>query len=272
MTFTLVMILAWYGHFHSGESFEHAGRYQEAAVEFEAALRDAQILQVPVTLNNLGVVYRTLGRPHDAEVCYRRAIAFYEPRPDLATALATTVENLAALHLDQGHLSKAAPLYLRSYEIRVRALPANDPAIAQSLQGMASLEHLRKRPKAAEEYYRRALAIQESAPTLHNLATLLAEAKRDAEARPLLERALAIYQQRPGHPDSAVILRRLAELDVRAGDPARASAEFEAALEICQLSLPPGHPQTRMILQAYEGFLKSRANYTIDAASLKRSK
>jgi Tfp pilus assembly protein PilF len=290
MTYTLWLILAWYSPFHNGELLERDGRFQEAAVQFEAALKTAQSLQTPVTLNNLGVVYRALGRPHDAEVSYRRAISFYEGRPELATALATTLENLAALYLSQGQLSKAEPLYRRSYETRLHALPKDDRAIAESLQGLASLEQERGHRQAAERYYREALAIRESAPALHNLATLLAEGKHDAEARGLYERALALYRATPGHPGEAVVLRHLAELDARSGDIAQARAEFERALAICENSLPAGHPQTGIILQAYGKFLKSRAMiakgdaivaasakssgeiYTIEAASLRTSR
>jgi len=65
----------------------------------------------------------------------------------------------------------------------------------------------------AEQYYREALAIHETAATLHNLGTLLAESGRIDEARELYVRAPATYRQRgSGHPDEATMLRHLAEL------------------------------------------------------------
>jgi tetratricopeptide (TPR) repeat protein len=259
----------WDTHFTRGEGFERAGRYEQAAREFESALHEAERgpedVKLPVTWNNLGVVYRALGRTHEAEACYLRAIAFYEKRTGFDAPLATALENLAALHLTLGALSKAEPLYRRSYEIRVKALPPAHPAIAQSLQGLAGLEQERHRPEKAEAYYRRALGIQESAfgsmspsiaPTLHNLASVLTETGRIDEARALYERTLAIYRAgMPGHPAEAVVLRHLAELDARGGDFSRADAKFQEALGICERTLPPGHPQAGAILQAYGYFL-----------------
>src|SRR4051812_47736665 len=103
----------WEARFSRGEALERSGRYESAAAAFEAALHQARGIQTPVTWNNLGVDYRAIGRHGDAERCYRRAIASYEQRPDLAAPLATTLQNLAALHLTLGQLSKAEPLYRR---------------------------------------------------------------------------------------------------------------------------------------------------------------
>jgi tetratricopeptide (TPR) repeat protein len=203
----------WEARFSRGEALEREGRYESAAAAFEGALQEAAGIQMPVTWNNLGVVYRALDRPRDAERCYRRAIAYYEQRPDLAAALATTLENLAALHLALGQLSKAEPLYRRSYEMRIRVLPPGHPAIAESLQGLGRLEQERRHTALAEKYYREALAIHGTAATLHNLGTLLASTGRVGEARELYERALAMYRQRgSAHPDEATVLRHLAEL------------------------------------------------------------
>lgn len=260
----------WENHFSRGEAFQRNGQYERAASEFESALQEARRdnpndVKVPVTWNNLGVVYRALGRTHDAERCYQQAIAFYEQQPSLATALATSLDNLATLQLTLGRPSKAESLYRRAYEIRSRLLPPADPAIAKSLQHLARLEDERRRPQQAEAYYRQALRIEESAfgpmstgvaPTLHNLATLLAETGRTDEARALYDRALAIYRASlPGHPAEAVVLRHLAELDTRAGAVSRADAEFQQALAICDRTLPPDHVQTGVILQAYGNFL-----------------
>jgi tetratricopeptide (TPR) repeat protein len=283
----------WDEHFSRGEESQRNGRYEQAAAEFEAALQelrgDAARRENPVdvrgavTWNNLGVVYSALGRTHEAESSYLRAIAFYENRPQFLSALAAPLDNLASLYLALGRVSKAEPLYRRCYEIRLRILPPNDPALGHSLHGLARLEHERRRPDRAEGFYRQALAIEESAygveslevaPTLHNLATLLAETSRADEARAFYNRALAIYRShRPGHPAEAVILRHLAELDAKAGSLALAESRFLQALAICESTLPPDHPQTGIILQAYGQLLrqarrKSESNKVIARANL----
>jgi tetratricopeptide (TPR) repeat protein len=262
----------WNAAFTRGEAFERSGRYEKAAEAFEEALAAAKRenpngVAVPVTCNNLGVIYRALGRSRDAERSYRSAIAYYESHTGLETSLATTLENLAALELTRGQLSKAEPLYRRSYEIRVGVLPPGDPAIGQSLQGLALLEHERRNFDRAEAYYREAIGIEEKAfgksapqlaPALHNLAALLAETGRNTEARILWERTLKIYRfSGATHPEEAVVLRHLAELDAAAGLRAEADAEFRSALAICEGNLPADHPQTGAILQAYGLFLKA---------------
>jgi len=211
----------WDTRFSRGEAYERAGRYEQAAQEFEASLRavPADDVRLPVTWNNLGVTCRELGRTDDAERYYRLAIAYYEKHAGLEGSLATTLQNLAALDLTLGHLAQAEPLYRRAYAIRRRILPADDPKIADSLQGLAQLEHARRHYAVAEVCYREALAIRETAPALHNYAMLLADTGRTAEARAAYERALAIYQAAgPGHPSEAVVRRHLAELEVVAAD------------------------------------------------------
>jgi Tfp pilus assembly protein PilF len=268
MNIALALLLVagsgWDAPFSRGEALERAGRYEQALIEFEAALaaaiaEDPNSVNVPVTWNNLGVVNRALGRTNDAERYYRLALVWYEKRPQFEEALATTLENLAVVELAAGRISKAEPLYRRSYEIRRGVLTPGDPAIAQSLHGLAELEYNRHRPAAAEAYYREALAIEEArlgresikiASTLHNLATVWAETGRTDEARAAYRRVLAIYRSAsPGHPSEAVVLRHLAELD-------SSEEEFREALEICARMLPPDHPQTGVILQAYGMFLR----------------
>src|SRR5215472_5284392 len=122
----------WDEHFSRGEESQRNGRYEQAAMEFEAALHSARRenpadVRVAVTWNNLGVVYNALGRTHEAENSYLKAIAFYEDRPQFLSALAAPLDNLASLYLGLGRFSKAEPLYRRCYEIRLRILPPNDP-------------------------------------------------------------------------------------------------------------------------------------------------
>ncbi len=180
--------------------------------------------------------------------------------------MATSLDNLGALYLTGGRISKAQALYRRSYEIRLRSFTPDDPALAKSLHGLARLAQERLNLEQAEELYRRALAIEESAygvasleiaPTLHNFASVLAESSREDEARALYDRALSIYRDRqPGHPEQAVVLRHLAELDARQGLLSQADSQFLQAIGICENTLPPGHQQTGIILQAYGRFLK----------------
>jgi Tfp pilus assembly protein PilF len=261
----------WERHFEQGRALERQGHYQAAATEFEAALALAKQPgsaeeDLPLTLHNLGVVYRELGRYPEAERCDRRAIAIFETQqPRHALELAGSLENLGALNLAVDRPSRAEPLFRRAYETFRDALGPADAKAGTSLHGLAQAAHRLHRYEAAEDYYRRAAAVLEGAlgkdalavaDVCHNWALLYRDTHRDTEARPLLERAAASYgRTSPDHPKLAIVLRNLAELEASAGNPVRAGELFERSLGICDASLPPDHPQTGIILQAYGNFL-----------------
>jgi tetratricopeptide (TPR) repeat protein len=261
----------WEARFHQGDALEREGQYAAASREFSAALAEAERLgpddwRLPLTLHNLGAVDRELGRYAEAEQCYRRAIAIWEQRhPKRTLELASSLYNLASLHLVLGRLSRAEPLYRRAYELRLAALGPEHRLTGVSLEGLAHLLQERHRYSEADELYARAAAILEGsfgpqstevANISHNRALLYRDQHRDAEALPLLRQAAAIYEKAaPSHPKLAIILRNLAELEASQGDMARAAELFTRAVQICTVSLPPGHPQTGIILAAYGKFL-----------------
>ena len=55
-------------------------------------------------------------------------------------AVATSLNNLAALYKTQGQYAKAAPLYTRALDIRVNALGLDHPDVATSLPNFHGLE------------------------------------------------------------------------------------------------------------------------------------
>jgi tetratricopeptide (TPR) repeat protein len=262
----------WEARFRDGETLDRAGRYAAAAPAFEAALAEAEHFpktdwRLPVTLHNLGVVYRQLARYTDAERCYRGAIDIFERwQPERKAERASSLYGLGALYLITGQLARAEPLYRQSYEVRLEALGPKHPLLGVSLQGVARVAQERRRFREAGEDYRQAAAIIESAhgsesrefaDLAHDWGMLYRDEGRDAEARPLLARAAAIYQRSaPEHPKLAVILRNLAELEAAAGNSEDAARLFEKSIGICGRSLPADHPQTGIILGAYANFLR----------------
>jgi tetratricopeptide (TPR) repeat protein len=262
----------WDTHFQSGETLDRAGRYAAAAAEFERALAEAEGFpktdwRFSVTLHNLGVVYRQLGRYPEAERCYRRAIEAFECcQVEHKAERASAFFELGALYLITSQVSRAEPLYRRSYDLRLEALGPDHPLVGVSLHGLARVAQERRKWRESEDYYRRAEKVLgkgygphsfEVADVLHNWSILLREEKRDDEARPLLERAITIYEQRaPVHPKMAVMLRNMAELEAATGNTAEAARLFGRAVSICDASLPADHPQTGIVLQAYASFLR----------------
>src|SRR5215471_15170880 len=86
---------SWTEHFHKGELLEREGNLARASTEFEIALREGSTdTELPLTLHNLGAVYRKMGRVNDAERCYVRAIELWTKQRPME--LAGTLNNLAA--------------------------------------------------------------------------------------------------------------------------------------------------------------------------------
>jgi tetratricopeptide (TPR) repeat protein len=261
----------WEQHFSNGEGLEHEGRHVAAGREFEAALSVAEQLgpdnrRLPVTLHNLGTIARELGRYSESERYYQRAVSIWETHhPQRLTELAGTLQNLGALNMVWGRFSRAETFYRRAYELRLGALGPEHPEVGASLHGLAELAMFQHHYTQAEELYPQAGKILEAAygadslriaDVWHNWGFLYSQMRRDEEARSLLDRAAAIYDKNvPGHPNMAVILVNLAELDMRAGDLTQAGTRLERSVRICESSLPPDHEQTGIILEAYGRFL-----------------
>jgi tetratricopeptide (TPR) repeat protein len=108
--------------------------------------------------------YYTSFRCADAEPLYKRSLAIKEKvlgpdHPFVATAL----NDLAALHADQGHYADAEPLFKRSLAILEKALGPGHPDVAQSLSNLAELYRRQGRDTDAEPLFKRSLAIREKA-------------------------------------------------------------------------------------------------------------
>ncbi len=300
----------WDRHFRQGEALQRQGEYTAALAEFEAALPAAERIgpndwMLPVTLHNLGAVCRELGRYDDAERFYRRAIGIFEAnQPQRRAELAGSLHELGTLNLMLGRLSQAESWYRKAYELRLAALGKTHALTGASLQALARVAQERHQFEKAEDLYRQAAGILESAngpgslvvaDVLHNWGMLYRAERRDPDARPLLERAATIYQAAaPAHPKLAIIWRNLAELEAASGNLARAADLFQRSVQLCETSLPPDHPQTGVILQAYAGFLyhakrkqeaavvaararsilannpRAADGFTVDAAALRR--
>ena len=214
-------------------------------------------LSIPMwhrSLNNLAMLYDSLGDYAKAEPLYKRALAIREKalgpeHPDVATSL----NNLATLYDTLGDYAKAEPLYKRALAIREKALGPEHPDVATSLNNLATLYETLGDYAKAEPLYKRALAIWEKALgpehpdvaiSLNNLALLYKTLGDYAKAEPLYKRALAIREKAlgPEHPDVANSLNNLAFLYKTLGDYAKAEPLYRRALVIREKALGPEHP------------------------------
>lgn len=260
------------------------GRYREAEPFYRRALRIEEGARpeghpaIARALSNLGTLYHAQGRYGRAEPLLKRALALFRAgRPEHHPDIATAMNNLAAVYVAQDRLGEAEPLYRKALAIRradpqepdgvaggplddaaaveqaLRAQP-NDgrPAVATSLNNLATLYHRQGRQADAERLLERAREIEESAlpeghpdraGTLANLGNLYRERGRPAEAESLLERALTIHKAvHPArHPDIGALLSDLGALHLDRGEPGAAADRLGEAVAV--FTAGPNRPE-----------------------------
>jgi tetratricopeptide (TPR) repeat protein len=172
-----------------------------------------------------------------------------------------------------GDYAQARPLYVRVLEIREKALGADHPGTAESLNNLALLLQAQGDLSGARPLFERALSIREkvfgsdhpvTAESLNNFAGLLRTRGNVTGARPLFERALEIREKMlgPQHPDTAVSLVNLASLLQAQGELVRARRLYRRALKILKKVLGPDHPDTAKAINNLAGLLQAQGNLT----------
>jgi tetratricopeptide (TPR) repeat protein len=178
----------------------------------------------------------------------------------LETAEAARLLNQCGYFLNErARYGEALPLYERALAIREKALGAEHPWTATSLNNLAALYKAQGEYGKAEPLYERALAITEkalgaehpsTAVSLNNLAGLYYRQRDYAKAAPLYVRALAIREKTLGkeHPDTAQSLNNVGNLYDAQGNSAKALPLLERALAIREKTLGKEHPDTAVSL------------------------
>ena len=180
-----------------GNAFGERDEPAAAIAVFERALKLAP--GNPSLLNNLGLQLDATGEPGRAERCYRDVL---KQRPGEIAALA----NLAHLLFMQERYGEALELY-----DRLVAGAPDAPAEVWNNRGVC--QKSMRNSAAAEESFRRALAMQPDSPqVLANLGFLLYELVRYDEARPLLRRAHEL------DPDRLQVAAQLLDLNLQFAD------------------------------------------------------
>ncbi len=113
-------------------------------------------------LHNLGVLRNSLRYYAAAEALLRRALSIREQRlgPDHPT-VASSLNSLAAIHWNQGRVSKAELLWRRSLGIVEQAQPAEYSVVMEILNRLAALYIQQRKYSKAEPLLRRLSASQE---------------------------------------------------------------------------------------------------------------
>jgi tetratricopeptide (TPR) repeat protein len=123
----------------------------ERTLEMRKRLLGEEHPDTSVSMNNLGRLYRTLGKYDLTEALYRKTLeirrrVFGEEHQSTAIAM----NNLGFLYYSQGKYKEAEPLYARSLEIRRRLMGEHHPNTATARANVGLLYFVQGRYAEAE--------------------------------------------------------------------------------------------------------------------------
>jgi CHAT domain-containing protein/tetratricopeptide (TPR) repeat protein len=236
-------------HLAGLKSYEQ-GKPEEALAAIQKALAVRKRLlgdEHPSTadsLNDVGVVYRSMGDSAKAEEFYRQALLTYKKVLGLEhPKTASTLSNLGIVYFERADYAKAEPLYRQALELRRKMPGQNRAETASSLNNLGMLYKAMGNAAKAEPLFQEALEIDKqvwglqhanTARTLANLAVSYYEIGDYTRAEPLYLQALQINKKVGGeeHPAVAACLNDLGLLYANKADYAKAEPLLKQALEI----------------------------------------
>lgn len=246
-------------------------------------------------LHVMGMWHMVRGEAGEAESALSRALAIREKSPGLGNAkVADVLDDLGDLHTAQAgtldleeiraeiedgpeaesrsdrHGREAEAFYGRALAIRERALPPDDPDIADSLFNLCQLATIRERPAEGERHGLRWLDLQgrAKAPASERQAKvwmMLAGAstgRKDwAEAERRLSRAQAVLKESKGgeSEEVAVMLCLRADVASNAGRFEDAERLLKEGLEVQAARIGPDDPVVALARARTAGRFQDRA-------------
>ena len=211
-------------------------------------------------LNNLGLLYNTLGKYDQAEVMLDFALSiaeanFGKDHQDVAIVL----NNLAMFFMDVNRLPEAEDMLERSVEILGNYGGVLFLDQTWALNNLASLYAKTNRLDDAEKLLKRALAIAEAnyvkSPSevttlLSNLSGVYAKMNRLSEAEEMLDRSVEIFENYGGKQSANYpkVLNNLASLYTKTNHLDNAEKLLKRALASDEARLGKGHPDVAIEL------------------------
>jgi len=165
-----------------------------------------------------------LGQLAYERIDYAKAYAYYQEAAKLEPDNPTYLNMAGELAWKIGRYAQAQPFLEKSLAIREKALGAEHPDVAASLNNLAALYDTQGQYGKAEPLYQRALTI--------------------------VEKALG-----PEHPHVAASLNNLAALYDAQGQYGKAEPLYERALQILKKALPSDHPNLAQLMENYSALL-----------------
>ncbi|NEO98649.1 MAG: tetratricopeptide repeat protein [Symploca sp. SIO2E9] len=274
----------------------HAGEYEQAITLAQDTLQLARETwgeehhHVATSINDLALLYQSMGHYTEAEPLYLKALAIYKSLlGDEHSHIATGINNLAFLYKDMGRYSEAEPLLVDALAMSKRLLGDEHPEVATSINNLALLYHSMGRYSEAEPLYINALAMSkrllgdehsEVVMSINNLAGFYYSMGRYSEAEPLYINALAMSKRLLGdeHPDVATCIHNLALLYKDMGRYIDAEPLYINALAMRKRLLGHEHPYCASSLNNLAGLYYSMGRYSetellyLDALAMYKSR
>jgi len=148
----------WAKLIHEAQAKYNYGLYDQAeeldtkALELAEHNGDPKQVNVAVTLNNLGIVFKAKRQYLQAELLFKRALEINEKNYGSDSILITAdLTNLAFLYKEQGQYEIAEPYFKRPLEIYERTFPHGHPQTLQYMENLASFYRAALRTQEAEE-------------------------------------------------------------------------------------------------------------------------
>jgi tetratricopeptide (TPR) repeat protein len=183
-------------HYKLGYLYWFAGRWDEAAAEFQAELTLAQEsgnkIAAAQSLRHIGVVAQERGDYDAALDLYRRSLEIMEALGDRA-GVSASLHQMGTVAQDRGEYDAALDYYRRSLDIK-EAL-GDRAGVSKSLHQMGMVAQERGEYDAALDYYRRSLDIEEALGDRAGAAITRAQMSLLHEQLGQLDQALALIRQ-----------------------------------------------------------------------------
>lgn len=222
-------------------------------------LKGPQHLDYAVTLNLLGLLYKSTGEYEKAEPLYREVLEICEELSDPDPFLMSSVlNNLGVLYKVNKRYAEAESFYKRAIGIVRQNSGEKSDEYANCIGNLASLYEASKNFGQARTLYEQALNIAEAsgkesqvlANCLNNLAGLHAKLNESDEAKRYLKRSIQVTGRTFGvqHPDYGLKLLNLADLiQHNEGEFLEAGALLGQALDILHHTVGNTHPYIQVI-------------------------
>lgn len=230
------------------------GKYAEAiqlcaeALDVEKNRGSTDLAARAYTLNSLGIAYLLSGQFSDAEKPLVEALDLRKSVFNLDHPLtAESMNNLGGLYFHMGRYAEAAAQYRASLPIYEKVYRNDHPELATLLNNLGRTDLLVGRIDDAEPLLRQALTMTENfegpdhddlVMPLNSLAMIHAYRGQRDTARGELQRAETIARMRAHSDMLDQVLLNEADLDVQAGDAARAAGRLGESKTLLEAAYP----------------------------------